>query len=209
MLVALGALAVLGGCTRVRTALAVQGDDTVAGEIVIATAGGAPPKIVLPPQLAGRITVTPYHAEGYQGSQLQFNGLRFDEVNALTSVAPQANGRFQFSLRRSGNLVALNGHVDLTAMPVDRADVQLKVAFPGEVTSTDGELDSDAVSWVFPPGEVSEFHAMVNSSDPNTPSVGRWTLLLGAVVAAAAIGVVLLAKANRNRPVRSSIGRGP
>ncbi|MBO0851907.1 MAG: DUF3153 domain-containing protein, partial [Pseudonocardia sp.] len=135
--------------------------------------------------------------------------LGFDEVNALTSVAPGANGRFQFNLRRSGNLVALNGHVDLTAMPVDRADVQLKVAFPGEVTNTDGELDSDAVSWVFAPGEVSEFHALVSASDPNTPSVARWTLLLGGVVAAAAIGVVLLAKANRNPPVRSSVGREP
>ncbi len=204
----LGVLMVLGGCTRVRTALAVQGDDTVAGEIVIATADAPPPTVTIPPQMASRVTVTPYHAEGYQGSQLQFSGLRFDEVNALASVAPQAKGRFKFNLRRSGNTVMLNGHVDLTALPVDRADIQLKIAFPGEVTSSDGELDSDAVSWVFSPGEVSEFHAVVNANDPNTPSVGRWTLLLGAVVAAAAVGVVLLAKAHRNPPVRSN-GRGP
>lgn len=207
-LLALTVMGLLGGCTRVRTALAVQGDDTVAGEIVVATAGGPPPTVVVPAPLAGRVAVTPYQAEGYQGSQLRFAGLRFDEVNSLASVAPQAQGRFRFALRRSGNLVVLNGQVDLTALPVDRADVQLKIAFPGEVVNSDGEIDSDAVSWVFSPGEVSEFNAVVSAPDPTAPSVGRWTLLVGAVVAAAVIGVVLLAKANRNPPVRSA-GRGP
>jgi hypothetical protein len=208
VLLALTVVGLLGGCTRVRTALAVQGDDTVAGEIVVATSGGPPPTIVVPAPLAGRVTVTPYQAEGYQGSQLRFTGLRFDEVNSLASIAPQAQGRFRFALRRSGNLVVLNGQVDLTALPVDRADVQLKVAFPGEVVNSDGEIDSDAVSWVFSPGQVSEFNAVVSAPDPTAPSVGRWMLLIGAVVAAAVIGVVLLAKANRNPPVRSA-GRGP
>ncbi len=198
----------LGGCTRVRTALAVQGNDTVAGEIVIGRAGGPAPSVVLPAALAGRVAVSPYQSEDYQGSRLQFGGLRFDEVNALVDAVPAAEGRFRFALRRAGTRVVMAGQVDLTAVPVDRADVQLKVAFPGDVLSTDGRLDGATVAWKFTPGQVSEFNAVVNTPDPAAPSVARWALLVGAVVVAAAIGIVLLAKAHRNPPVRSA-GRGP
>jgi hypothetical protein len=201
LLLAIGALGLISGCTRVRTALAVQPDDTVAGEIVIASAGGPPPRIAVPATLADRVSASPYRQEDYQGSRLRFTGLNFDEVNSLVAVAPQAQGRFKFALRRSGNLIVLNGQVDLTAVPVDRADVQLKIAFPGEVLSSDGELDSDTVSWVFAPGQVNEFNAVVSSPDPSAPSVGRWALGLGVVVAAAVVAVVVLARSDRNPPV--------
>jgi hypothetical protein len=204
----LGVTALLGGCTQVRTALAIQGDDTVAGEIVIATADGPPPVVEVPGPLLGQVAVAPYQNAGYQGSRLQFSGLRFDQVNSLVTVAPKANGRFRFELRRTGGLVVLAGQVDLSPVPVDRADVQLKVAFPGELVSTDGSAEAGTVSWVFTPGQVSQFNAVVSSPDPSSPSVGRWTLLVAAVVAATAVAVVLLAKAHRNPPARSA-GRGP
>ncbi|HEV7789473.1 MAG TPA: DUF3153 domain-containing protein [Pseudonocardia sp.] len=205
LLVAAG---LLGGCTQVRTALAIQSDDTVAGEIVIGVAGGPAPVLNVPAPLVGQVSVTPYQDSGYVGSRLQFSGLRFDQVNSLTSVAPLANGRFRFELRRTGGLVVLGGQVDLSAVPVDRADVQLKVAFPGDLVSTDGISTAGTVSWVFTPGQVSQFNAVLSSPDPSTPSVGRWTLLVAAVVAAAAVAVVLLARAHRNPPVPGS-GRGP
>lgn len=208
-LLVLAIVVLMSGCTRVRAALAVQGDDTVAGEIVIARSGGPAPAITVPPPLLGRVTVSPYKANNYLGSRLQFSGLRFDETNSLVTVAPQASGRFKFALRRAGNVISLAGQVDLTAVPVDQADVQLKIAFPGDMVSSDGELDSGAVSWVFTPGQVNEFNAVVSAPDPGAPSVGRWALLIGAIVAAAAVGVVLLAKSHRNPPVRSSATLGP
>lgn len=209
VLLTLLAVAPLSGCTRIQTALAVQNDDTVAGDVVIARAGGAAPTITVPPRLAERVSVSPYHQDGYQGSTLRFRDLQFDEVNSLVTVAPEAKGRFRFALRRSGNLVVLGGQVDLTAMPVDQADVQLKVAFPGEVVSSDGRLDGGQVSWVFSPGQVNEFNALVSSPDPAAPSLTRWSLLVGAVVAGTAIGVVLLARSRRNPPSRLSTMQEP
>jgi hypothetical protein len=203
----LTALIGLTGCTRVRTALAVQGDDTVAGDIVIARAGGPPPVVEVPAALGGRVTVEPYHEENYQGSQLRFSDLRFDELNTLVSVAPQADGRFRFTLRRNGGVLILGGQVDLTAVPVDGADVQLKLAFPGEVVSSDGELDRGQLSWVFSPGQVSEFNAVISTPDPAAPSVTSWALLVGLIVAAAAGGVILLAWRTRNPPSRWSARR--
>lgn len=198
----------LGGCTRVRAALAVQGDDTVAGDVVLGTAGGPPPAITLAPALQGRVSVTPYEEDGYEGSRLQFSGLRFDELNSMVTVAPAANGRFRMTLRRAGNRIILNGQVDLTAVPVDHADVQLKVAFPGDVVNTDGKVSDSTVSWVFAPGQVSEFSAVIGAPDPAAPSVARWALLIAAIVAAAAVSAILLAKAHRNPPVYRT-GRGP
>ena len=198
------ALVSLVGCTRVQAALAVQSDDTVAGEVVIATVGGPPIAITVPEPLAENVISSPYHQDGYQGTSLRFQDLTFDQVNSLVTVAPVANGRFRFALRRTGNLVALTGQVDLTAMPVDRADIQLKVAFPGEVVSSDGQVDGSQISWVFSPGQVNELNALVSAPDPAAPSTARWTMLVGAVVAATAIGMVLLARSRRNPPSRLS-----
>jgi hypothetical protein len=208
-LLILFALVDLAGCTRVRTALAVQADDTVAGDIVIARAGGPPPAVEVPPELSGRITERPYREDGYQGSQLQFSDLRFDELNSLVSVAPQAQGRFRFTMRRNGGVIVLGGQVDLTAVPVDGADVQLKLAYPGDVVSSDGELDRGQLSWVFSPGQVNEFNAVVSTPDPAAPSVTRWAVLVGFIVAAAAGGVVLFAWRTRNPPSRWSARREP
>jgi hypothetical protein len=198
----------LVGCTRVRTALAVQADDTVSGEVVLATLNGPAPLVALPPALVGRVTEVPYAEEDYEGSRLQFGGLRFDELNSLATVVPAAKSKLQFNLRRVGNRVLLNGQTDLTSVPADRTDVQLKIAVVGELVSTDGKQDGSTISWSFPPGVVSEFSATVSSPDPAAPSVTRWALLVGAVVTAAAVGAVMLAKAHRNPPVRQT-GRGP
>jgi hypothetical protein len=208
-LLALLAIGSLAGCTRVRTALAVQGDDTVAGDIVIARAGGPAPAITVPAALADRVTTKPYREDGYQGATLRFTDLRFDEINSLVSVAPDAAGRFKFLLRRAGSLVVLGGQVDLTAVPVDQADVQLKVAFPGTVVNSDGQLDGGGLSWVFSPGQVTEFNAVVSVPDPAAPSITRWLLLVGLVVLAAAVGVAVLALSQRNPPSRWSAQREP
>jgi hypothetical protein len=207
-LLLVGLAALLAGCTQVHAALAIQGDDTVAGDVAIGTASGAPPAVAVPAPLAGQVAVAPYQDGGYRGVRLLFSGLRFDQVNSLVGVSPTANGRLRFELRRSGGLVVLGGQADLSALPVDQADVQLKVAFPGEVVSTDGTATASTVSWAFPAGQVSQFNMVISSPDPTKPSVARWTLLVAALVTAAAVAVVLLARANRNPPVGRP-GRGP
>jgi hypothetical protein len=112
-------------------------------------------------------------------------------------------------VRWPGNGVVLGGLVALPAIPVDQADVQLKVAFPGDVVSSDGQLDRDQVSWVFSPGEVDEFNAVVSVPDPAAPSITRWALLVGVVVAGTSVGAVLLARSQRNPPSRLSTTREP
>jgi hypothetical protein len=195
----------LGGCARVHVALAVQPDDTVTGELVVATptksAGDKGPTVALPADLRSAVDVTAYQQDGYTGSVLRFSHLSFDQTAALTRATFPGSDRTQFTLRRAGGRVLVTGSVDLTAVAVDKADFGLKMTFPGRVIDANGESEGGTVSWTFTPGEVGGISATVAYADPGAPSVLNWTLGLGAVVALAALVVVLAARRVRNPPV--------
>jgi hypothetical protein len=203
----------LGGCARVRTALAVQPDDTVTGEIVVATPEQGPddrgPTITLPPELESEVDVSDYRQDGYAGSVLRFSNLSFDQVSLLNQVAGPAGNAVQYQMRRAGNRVQVTGVVDLKSVSVDRADFQLKISFPGEVLDTNGETDAGTVSWTFTPSEVGDFSAVVAYDDPDAPSPVNWTIFLGVLVALAAGGTVWYARHTRNPPVSPPARRPP
>ncbi len=199
----------LGGCARVRAALAVQPDDTVSGELIFATpaksADDRGPSVTLPPDLAGAVDVGAYRQDGYTGSLLRFNRLSFGQVVALTHATFPSGDRVQFNLRRAGGRVLVTGSVDLTTVSVDKADFQLKMSFPGRVVETNGENDSGTVSWTFTPGEVGDISATVAYADPDAPSALDWTLGLASVVVLAGLLVVVAARRARNPPVTPRI----
>jgi hypothetical protein len=195
----------LSGCARVLAALAVQPDDTVTGELVVATpaksADDKGPAVTLPPDLAPRVDVTRYQQDGYTGTVLRFSQLTFDQTAALTRATFPGSDRAQFTLRRAGGRVLVTGLVDLTAVAVDKADFQLKMSFPGRVVEANGESELGTVSWTFTPGEVGDISATVAYADPGAPSVVNWAVGLGVVVAVAAALVVVAARRTRNPPV--------
>ncbi len=207
LLVLLVGLLALSGCARVRAALAVQPDDTVRGEIVIATPETGPddpgPVITVPESLESSVEVSEYRQEGYAGSVVRFSGLEFDQVGELLGVAggdtaAEAVQRSGLTIRRAGNRVVVSGQVDLTTAGADRADFQLKISFPGQVVDTDGDADAGTVGWVFQPGEVGDVEAVVAFDDPQAPSPLNWTLGLAGVIALVSGAVVLLARRTRN-----------
>jgi hypothetical protein len=195
----------LSGCARVLAALAVQPDDTVTGELVVATpaksADDKGPTVTLPPDLAPLVDVTRYQQDGYTGSVLRFSQLTFDQTAALTRATIPGSERAQFNLRRAGGRVLVSGLIDLTTVSVDKADFQLKMSFPGRVVEANGESELGTVSWTFTPGEVGDINATVAYADPGAPSVLNWAIGLGVVVALAAAVVVVAARRTRNPPV--------
>jgi hypothetical protein len=192
------------GCLRARASLTISPDDLVSGDIIAAAKPKTPKDTG--PQLdnnnlpfSQKVAVSNYDSDGYVGSQAVFSDLTFGELPQLANMNSNAAG-VNITLRRNGNLVILEGRADLTALTDPDADVELTVAFPGVVTSTNGDrVESDAVSWKLKPGVVSTMTAQARYTDPNTRSFTGAGVWLGIASIAAAGVVALLAWLSRDR----------
>ncbi|TDV40382.1 DUF3153 domain-containing protein [Actinophytocola oryzae] len=186
----------LSGCLRVHAALAVSPDDRVSGDLIVASVRASDqdngPTLTIPPELSDRVRTEKYVDGEYVGQRITFSKLRFVDVTQLVQTISEAK-QYRLSLRRAGNVVTLAGSIDLTQLPKDRADVQIKVAFPGSVSRTNGDEDDGTVSWSPNPGAVTEFDAIAQYSTNDDGSWVRWALLVGGAALLAAIIATLLA----------------
>ncbi|MFT7837282.1 DUF3153 domain-containing protein [Saccharothrix sp. BKS2] len=194
----------LTGCVRLHAAMAVSQDDRVSGEITAATPPSRDndpgPQLKVPEELATRVTTKPYQVDDYVGTQLFFSGLTFDEVRVLATATSASSSRYQLTFRRSGDLVTLSGSVDLTQVPPERADVQVKIAFPGEIIDTNGrEEDGATISWAPKPGQASMLTATVRYAGANSVSYFGWTMLVAGLTGGAALIVLVLALVSHRR----------
>ena len=202
MLLAVAPLAV--GCVRVHASITVSSDDQVSGQIIAAAKvrddKDPGPQFDTNVPFSQKIAVSKYDdGNGYAGSEAVFSDLTFAELPQLANLNREATG-VDISLRRAGNLVILEGRVDLTNVNDPDADVQFTVSFPGEVTSTNGQrIEGDVVQWTLKPGVVSTMSAQARVTDPSTRSFTGAALWLGlaALVAAGVVGT--LAYINRDQ----------
>jgi ribosomal protein S18 acetylase RimI-like enzyme len=197
---------VLAGCVRIRASITISPDDLVSGEIIAAAKPrndkDAGPQLDPNLPFSQKVAVSKYDRDGYVGSQAVFSDLTFAELPELANMNSDAQG-VNLSLRRAGDLVILEGRADLTSLTDPDADVELSVAFPGTVTSTNGDrVDPDTVQWKLKPGAVSSLTAQARYTDPSTRSFTGAALWLGlsSLVVAAAVG--LLAWYGRDRSPR-------
>lgn len=182
------------GCLRVQASITVSGDDQVSGDIIAAVKprndSDKGPQFDENLSFSQKLSVSDYEADGYVGSEASFSGLSFAEVPQLANLSRDATGA-DITLRRAGNLVILEGRVDLTTLTDPDSDVTFSAAFPGEVTSTNGErIDTGTVQWKLKPGAVSNLSAQARYTDPSTRSfaaAGIW-LAVAAFLVSGLIG---------------------
>lgn len=194
-MVALVMLAPLtAGCVRVNASITVSPDDQVSGEIIAAAKprddNDKGPQFERNMGFSQKISVSPYEADGYVGSQASFSGLTFAEVPQLADLSRDATG-VDVALRRAGNLVILEGRIDLTTVTDPDADLSFSADFPGQVTSTNGErIGTDTVRWTLKPGAVTTMSAQARFTDPSTRSFAAAAIWLGlaSVLVAGLIG---------------------
>ncbi|MEY8040679.1 DUF3153 domain-containing protein [Saccharopolyspora cebuensis] len=196
---------VTSGCLHVNAALTIDGEDAVAGELVITTqtADGKVPFQLTPPEdLADQVRITPYAQGDRVGSHLSFRGLSFDEVTRLSQSLTPDDSRYQFQLSRSGSLVILEASADLTPLANTDSSVEVKVSAPGEITSTNGEESAGTVTWELEPGEVTRLAATFQYASATGGGWVGWaalltgtTFLVALVVAALALTTHLRARA--------------
>lgn len=181
------------GCVRVHTSLTVSPDDRVSGQIVAASkarnADDRGPQLTNNLPFAQKVAVSDYRKDDYVGSEAVFSDLSFSEVPQLANLSRDSAGA-DISLRRAGDLVILEGRVDLTTVTDPDSDVTLSVAFPGDVTSTNGErVASDIVQWKLKPGVVSTMKAQARYTDPSARSFTTAAIWM-AVLAFAIAGLI-------------------
>ncbi|CAJ1497023.1 DUF3153 domain-containing protein [[Mycobacterium] kokjensenii] len=199
-------VAPLSGCVRIRATITVSPNDQVSGQIIVAakprTDEDTGPKLNADVSFPQKIAISNYSRDGYVGSQAVFSDLTFAELPQLAEMHRDAAG-VDLSLRRAGNLVILEGRVDLTTLNDPEADVQLSVAFPGEVTATNGErIGGDTVQWHLKPGVVSTMNAQARYTDPSNRAFAHAATWLALSTFAAAGLVALLAWSLRDRSPR-------
>jgi hypothetical protein len=197
---------VLAGCVRIHASITISPDDLVSGEIIAAAKSrndkDAGPQLDPNLPFSQKVAISKYDRDGYVGSQAVFSDLTFAELPELANMNSDAQG-VNLSLRRAGELVILEGRADLTSLTDGNADVQLTVAFPGAVTSTNGErVDPDTVQWKLKPGIVSTMNAQARYTDPSTRSFQGAALWLGLSSVVVAAVVALLAWYSRDRSPR-------
>ncbi|MGN2640364.1 LppM family (lipo)protein [Nocardia takedensis] len=193
----------LAGCLRVQVSMGVSSNDRVSGRIVAAvvpaSADDKGPQLEVPESLATKVRVEEYNQDGYVGSKVFFEDLSFGEISQLGQLSEQTQGMFQLQFVRTGDLVSLNGRVDLKSVPPHGSDVQFTVAFPARVAKTNGNREDDStVSWKLPPGDVSTLRAEVSYADPNTRSFAGWAGIVGGITLAVAAIVAAMAFMDRN-----------
>jgi hypothetical protein len=197
------------GCVRVNVSMTVSPDDKVSGQILAAAkprnGEDKGPQLLNNLPFSNKVTVSSYSRDDYVGSQAVFSDLTFAELPQLANMNRDSAG-VDISLRRAGDLVILEGRVDMTSLADPDADVSLSVSFPGEVTSTNGsQVSSDVVEWKLKPGVVTSMNAQARYTDPSARSftgASIW-LGLGAFLVAGVIGGVAWMSRDQN-PVLSN-----
>lgn len=203
----------LTGCLRIHAAIAVSPDDLVSGELIVAALPVSEqdngPPLTIPPELSDRVRAEKYAQDGYVGQKVTFSDLRFTDVQTLVETISEAD-EYRLSFRRAGDLVTLGGSVDLTQVPKDRADIQIKVAFPGSITRTNGDEDDGTISWTPKPAAITEFNAIAQYSDGDDEPLMKWVTIVGGGALGASVIAALLALIAHRRSLsaeRAQAGR--
>ena len=192
----------LSGCVHARASLSVDNDDRVSGEVLVSTQtpdGQVPFRLQPPPDLADKVTVTPYSAEGRVGSRLAFQGLSFEEVDRLAAELNPSDSRYKLHLSRTGSLVTLDGSLDLTPLAGTDSSFLVELTAPGEITNTNGAETAGMVTWSPQAGELNELSAIYQFSGSDDAVWMFWALLIGGIAIGVAVLVGVLAQQSHER----------
>ncbi len=207
------AVPLLAGCVRAQLTMGISSDDKASGLLVLASPQGVkPPTLTVPDTLAPAVKIDPYQQGGFTGSQVTFTNLGFAQLQTLTSsLTSDGSGTYSIDLRRSGDIVTLDGTVDLTNAPSGSGvEVSVSISFPAKVSTTNGaEQQDNTITWSttgdaknMQLGRNNLLQATVGYADPSRRTFTQWTLLLGGVTLGVALLVVLLALLTRDRSAR-------
>ncbi|WP_461165941.1 LppM family (lipo)protein [Tsukamurella serpentis] len=156
--------------------------DRMSGKIVAAQTPASDPKgpqIAAPGELSGLAEVRAYDSNGKVGTQMVFQTITFGQFNQLGEVVSQAfdtsAASIKMRVQRTGGTVILSGTADLSSLAPNAAVIVVSLQFPGPVTATNGQQESnDLVTWTLNSGTSAALTAEADYADPSIASFTRW-----------------------------------
>lgn len=212
-LVATVAILLLSGCVRFQAHLTLSPENTLSGDIVIASVVGdgdsakdeakdraASIEEKLLPGLSGAdgVTRSDYDSDGYAGSRFSLSNTPLDAINS-------DSGNGSLSLTRDGDTFVFDGAINFTpdsdeAPPedADESNIEVAITFPGTVIEHNGDLDGTRVSWNTSYEGSVQMHA-VASAEPVGPPAWVWVFIASGLAAIIAIVVIYVVVTKRRR----------
>lgn len=212
--VALGALAfLLSGCLKLTMDLEVAAEDTVSGAVVFGIDrdildltgqnldGVLGEESLVPPDVEG-VSVAPYEDDEFAGQEITLDEVRLEEFNQDTG----GGGADSLTIARDGDTFVVDGALDLSTedaategIPFDpsqffeSADIRITMTFPGDVQSSNGEIDGNTATWTPKVGERTEIRAVASAVGGGGSSPLLW-IVLGVIVVAAIVVAMLVSR---------------
>jgi hypothetical protein len=218
---AMGALALLlSACLKLDVDLQVNADNTVSGGIIFGVdkqllelTGSSIEDVLgttapIPEDVEG-VTTEPFEDDQFAGQQFTFEGVPLEEFSTGDLVITREGDVFTVdgALDLSSGLSGATGLSGLTGpfSPeelLQGAEMQVRITFPGEVTTANGEVDGNTVTWVPVVGERLELQATASAIDTGGGGSNLTLLLIiGAIVVVAAVAIGILMSRRRAAPV--------
>lgn len=210
-LIATAALLLLSGCVRFQAHITVTPENTLNGDIVVASMVGDGDNAkdeandramgieeALLPNLNGAqgVTRSSYDSDGYVGSTFSLSNTPLDAINSDSD-----NG--SLSLTREGDVFVFDGTVNFTpdsneAPPedADTSNIEVAISFPGAVTSHNGNLDGTRVTWNTSYEGSLDMHAEASAQPSGAPA---WVWIVSGVGGLAIIAIIVIAVMASNR----------
>ena len=204
-LIATAAILLLSGCVRFQAHVTVTPENTLNGDIVVASVVGDGDsakseandraKLIeqgLLPNLssAAGVTRSDYDQDGYVGTKFSLTNTPIDAINSESE-----NG--SLSLKRDGETFVFDGKIDFTpdsteAPPkdADKSNIEIAMSFPGEVTDHNGKLDGTRVTWNTSFEGSLDMHAVASAESVATPV---WIWAVAGIGGLAVIAVIVIA----------------
>lgn len=201
---ALLSVAVLSGCIRYDVDVTVSSDNTASGTMVIAVQKGVGEQLGVgsdeealgqlfgEQDLGENFTEKDYAEDDWIGKTYTFEDQKLDELTAFSDL---------FTITRDGDTFTLQGtDAPTTAEEAGQVpaggEATLSVTFPGKVSSSNGTVDGNTVTWdLFTTTEPLEATASATSG----PNIKLYAAIAGAVVLALALGAIAFIVIRRMR----------
>lgn len=210
----------LSSCIKLNMDLTVSTDNTVSGSAIVAidkqllALTGQPVDQIfggdtIAPAGTQGVTTKDYEDDAFIGQEITFEGAPIDALSA--SEDPDA-----LRIVREGDVFTVTGALDLTndaggdatngavEDAFASADIRISVTFPGPVTSSNGEIEGNTVSWSPKVGQRIELQAQASA----IPSGSSMSPVLWAVIVAA-VAVVVIGAVMMMRRRTMSTTQGP